>query len=377
MKRAPRSARARPCSRIVAGDLKAGDLDQQWNGLRRARRASAASAAIPDRIEEAVRPAPAPGTATSSCTSSRAARSNGDACRSASSKASSPSIATTWSSTGMANHAGTTPMDGRQDALVAASRLVLAVREIADGAPGPAGGHGRPSGGRAQLAERRPRPGDAQRGVPRPRRATLDALGDGDPRAGRGDRRVRRARPSTLTLAHHNPPALADAGVQDAIGQAADAPRSGHAAAAQRRRPRRADDRRPVPDGHDLRAEHRRDQPLAARAHDLGRLRPRRAGAARRRARPRRPRQRLGPSGYLTAAVSASSSSLSRCRSGRGVVAPRLVDRRHPLRHAAEVARRRPPCISTRAGVLQHQLTEPLVEEPPGLGLGRPRQSAR
>ena len=32
---------------------------------------------------------------------------------------------------GMANHAGTTPMDGRQDALIAASRLVLAVRQIA------------------------------------------------------------------------------------------------------------------------------------------------------------------------------------------------------------------------------------------------------
>ena len=31
---------------------------------------------------------------------------------------------------GMANHAGTTPMDGRQDALVAASQLVLAVREM-------------------------------------------------------------------------------------------------------------------------------------------------------------------------------------------------------------------------------------------------------
>ncbi len=32
---------------------------------------------------------------------------------------------------GFANHAGTTPMDARQDALVAASRVVLAVREIA------------------------------------------------------------------------------------------------------------------------------------------------------------------------------------------------------------------------------------------------------
>ena len=37
---------------------------------------------------------------------------------------------------GMANHAGTTPMDGRQDALLAASQLVLAVREIAAGRQG-------------------------------------------------------------------------------------------------------------------------------------------------------------------------------------------------------------------------------------------------
>jgi N-carbamoyl-L-amino-acid hydrolase len=37
---------------------------------------------------------------------------------------------------GFANHAGTTPMDGRKDALVAASQLVLAVREIATGEAG-------------------------------------------------------------------------------------------------------------------------------------------------------------------------------------------------------------------------------------------------
>jgi N-carbamoyl-L-amino-acid hydrolase len=37
---------------------------------------------------------------------------------------------------GFANHAGTTPMPGRRDALVAASRVVLAVREIATGEPG-------------------------------------------------------------------------------------------------------------------------------------------------------------------------------------------------------------------------------------------------
>jgi N-carbamoyl-L-amino-acid hydrolase len=39
--------------------------------------------------------------------------------------------------TGMANHAGTTPMADRQDALIAAARLTLAVRELVTQEPGP------------------------------------------------------------------------------------------------------------------------------------------------------------------------------------------------------------------------------------------------
>jgi N-carbamoyl-L-amino-acid hydrolase len=38
--------------------------------------------------------------------------------------------------TGFANHAGTTPMADRQDALVAAAQLTLAVREVVNGEPG-------------------------------------------------------------------------------------------------------------------------------------------------------------------------------------------------------------------------------------------------
>src|SRR5262249_31572539 len=38
--------------------------------------------------------------------------------------------------TGFANHAGTTPMNERQDALLAASQLALAVREVATREPG-------------------------------------------------------------------------------------------------------------------------------------------------------------------------------------------------------------------------------------------------
>ena len=43
--------------------------------------------------------------------------------------------------TGFANHAGTTPMPDRRDALVAASNLVIAVREETMREPGPPGGH--------------------------------------------------------------------------------------------------------------------------------------------------------------------------------------------------------------------------------------------
>ena len=38
--------------------------------------------------------------------------------------------------TGFANHAGTTPMADRQDALIAAARLTLAVREVVTSSPG-------------------------------------------------------------------------------------------------------------------------------------------------------------------------------------------------------------------------------------------------
>ena len=177
---------------------------------------------------------------------------------------------------GMANHAGTTPMDGRQDALVAASRLVLAVREMAAGAPGTAGGHRRPARGRAELAQRRARPGDPERRVPRPgrrRRSTSWRR-----RRGRAAAAIARETGTTITmtLATSNPPALAHAGVQDAIGGAAERLGLIRAATAERCRPRRADDRCALPDGHDLRAERRRHQPLAARAHLVGGLHARR-----------------------------------------------------------------------------------------------------
>ena len=129
-------------SRIVAGDLKAGDLDQVWNGLRRAdgiRRIGGDPDADRDGGARAGRLA----RATSSCTSSRAARSIR---RSVPIGIVEGIVAIHRYDVvveGFANHAGTTPMDERQDAMLAASQLVLAVREIASRAPGPPGRHRR------------------------------------------------------------------------------------------------------------------------------------------------------------------------------------------------------------------------------------------
>ncbi len=116
------------CSRIVAGDLQAGDLDQVWNGLRRAD-ALRRIGGDPDRIETAVQRQGAwhgylelhieqGGTLHGAnvpigIVEGIVAIHRYDVVVD-----------------GLANHAGTTPMTGRQDALVAASRLVLAVPEI-------------------------------------------------------------------------------------------------------------------------------------------------------------------------------------------------------------------------------------------------------
>jgi N-carbamoyl-L-amino-acid hydrolase len=121
----------------------------------------------------------------------------------------------------MANHAGTTPMDGRHDALVAASRLVLAVRQLA------AERQGRQVGtvGRLEVEPNSPNvvPGRVTLSVEFRdlATATLDALGAAT-RAQAATIAAETGTTITLTLATTNPAALANAGVQDAVGQAAD-----------------------------------------------------------------------------------------------------------------------------------------------------------
>ena len=115
-------------SRIVAGDLPAGVLDQTWNGMTRAEAIEKIGGA-PDRLADAVRQ---PGS--HHCYLELHIEQGGtlDA-RTVPIGIVTGIVAIHRHDVrirGVANHAGTTPMDQRQDALVAAARAVLAVRAV-------------------------------------------------------------------------------------------------------------------------------------------------------------------------------------------------------------------------------------------------------
>jgi N-carbamoyl-L-amino-acid hydrolase len=120
---------ATAASRIVAGDLQAGDMDKVWNGMKRSD-AIKRIAGDPTRIEDAVR-----GKGTWHSYVELHIEQGGSL-----DKAKIPIgivegiVAIQRYDVvveGTVNHAGTTPMNERHDAMVAASELTLAVREIA------------------------------------------------------------------------------------------------------------------------------------------------------------------------------------------------------------------------------------------------------
>jgi len=211
--------RGTACSRIVAGDLEAGDLDQVWNGLRR-RDAIARVGGDPARIEEAVRPKGAWHAYVElhieqGGTLDRAKVPIGVVEGIVAIHRYDVVVE------GVANHAGTTEMDRRQDALVAAADLVLAVRRIA------AGRTGRQVGtvGRLEVAPNSPNvvPGRVVLSVEFRdlSAAVLDDLGASTrAEAARIGRET--GTTITMTLASTNPPAPAHAGVQAAIRTAVD-----------------------------------------------------------------------------------------------------------------------------------------------------------
>ncbi len=121
-------------SRIVAGDVKASDMEAVWNGLRRADGIRKLGG-NPDRITDAVRLKGAHHAYLELHIEQGGTLDRGQV----------PIGVVegivaieryTAVVTGFANHAGTTPMPERRDALIAASQLALAVRESVTKEPG-------------------------------------------------------------------------------------------------------------------------------------------------------------------------------------------------------------------------------------------------
>jgi beta-ureidopropionase / N-carbamoyl-L-amino-acid hydrolase len=207
-------------SRIVAGDLQAGDMDRTWNGLKRGD-AIRRIAGDPDKIETAVR-----GKGTWQSYVELHIEQGGTL-----DKAKIP-IGIVEGIVGIhrydvviegfANHAGTTLMNERQDALVAASQLTLAVREIAQARKGRQVG----TVGRIEVEPNSPNviPGKVTMSVEF-RDLSEQVLRElGDQVKARGAAIAKQTNTKiAFTLASTNVPAIATKGVQDAIGRSADA----------------------------------------------------------------------------------------------------------------------------------------------------------
>jgi N-carbamoyl-L-amino-acid hydrolase len=209
--------RGTAASRVVAGDLQAGDLDQVWNGLRRAD-AIRRIGGDPSRISEAVRRSGAWHAyfelhIEQGATLDRARVHVGVVEGIVSIHRYDVRIA------GFANHAGTTPMNERQDALIAASRLTLAVREVVTARTGRHVG----TVGRMEISPNSPNviPGLVTLSVELRdlSEAVLESLGQEMQR--RAAEIARETRTTiTMQLASRNPPALAHSGMQRAIERA-------------------------------------------------------------------------------------------------------------------------------------------------------------
>ena len=201
-------------SRIVAGDIAPEHMDQVWNGMRRAD-AIRKIGGNPDRIMEARRDKGAwhaylelhieqGGTLERSSTAIGVVQGIVAIVRYEA------------RITGFANHAGTTPMAERQDAMVAAAQLTLAVREAVTRKPGRQVG----TVGKLELAPNAPNvvPGAATLIIELRdlSTSTLDGI------AAEIRERAKAISAETKTTieikpASSNPPAFADTAVQDVI----------------------------------------------------------------------------------------------------------------------------------------------------------------
>jgi N-carbamoyl-L-amino-acid hydrolase len=122
------------CSRIAAGDLKPADLDEVWDGMRRSD-AIRRIGGNPDRISDALRP-----KGSHHCYLELHIEQGGTLEQAGVPIGVVEGIVAIDKYdavvTGVANHAGTTPMADRHDALLAASHLAIAVREAVTRTPG-------------------------------------------------------------------------------------------------------------------------------------------------------------------------------------------------------------------------------------------------
>ena len=206
-------------SRIVAGDLQAGDMDKVWNGMKRSD-AIRRIAGNPDQIETAVR-----GKGTWHCYVELHIEQGGTL-----DKAKVPIgivegiVAIHRYDVvieGQVNHAGTTPMSERHDAMVAASQLTLAVRDLASRRQGRQVG----TVGRIEIEPNSPNviPGKAMMSVEF-RDLSEQVLKElGDAVRARGVQIAKETGTTiTFTLASTNVPAMATSGVQTAIARAAE-----------------------------------------------------------------------------------------------------------------------------------------------------------
>lgn len=210
--------RGTAASRIAAGDLQAGDLDEVWNGLRRSDGIQRLGG-DPTRIEQAVR---RPGAWRAYL--ELHIEQGGTLDRRKISIGTVEGIVAIHRYdvvvTGFANHAGTTPMGERNDALVAASRLVTAVREAVTARPGRHVG----TVGRLDVTPNSPNviPGRVQMSVELRdlSEAVLTSLAD-DIRQRAAAIAAESGATIAMRLASRNPPALANPAVQRAIDNAA------------------------------------------------------------------------------------------------------------------------------------------------------------
>jgi N-carbamoyl-L-amino-acid hydrolase len=206
-------------SRIVAGDLQAGDMDKEWNGMKR-RDAIRRIAGAPDQIETAVR-----GKGTWHSYVELHIEQGGTLDKAGIPIGIVEGIVAIHRYDvvidGVANHAGTTPMGARQDAMVAAAQLTLAVRDIASRRQGSQVG----TVGRIEVEPNSPNviPGKVSLSVEF-RDLSEQALRElGEAVKARGAEIAKSTGTSmTFTLASTNVPAMATSGIQAAIGRAAE-----------------------------------------------------------------------------------------------------------------------------------------------------------